>query len=184
MTYITTRQRRLQRRRQQHSPTLAHVAKSSQASSCSLCSRPCSRSRSSSGSQVVARFSTTVMARGRQANACSDHCTQYVKGCDEQTSSTHAFTVAVTAFGHGKFVNRIPCDDGWGCAECSGYECDRCDKQIYLDCDVTPDQCGSDDESSRTTRHVCEDCLTDAEAAKYYGFEAENAGACLRSFVV
>ena len=43
------------------------------------------------------------------------------------------------------------------------------DKQIYLDCDVTPDQCGSDDEEfSDGTRHVCEDCLTDAEAAKYY----------------
>lgn len=37
----------------------------------------------------------------------------------------------------GKFVNRIPVDngewDGWGCAECSGFECDECEKQIYLD---------------------------------------------------
>lgn len=73
-----------------------------------------------------------------------------------------------TAFGHGKFVNRIPCDDGWGCAECSGYECDRCDTQIYLDCDVTPEQCGSDDEEfSDGTRHVCEDCLTPDEAKAY-----------------
>lgn len=40
----------------------------------------------------------------------------------------------------GKFVNRIPVDtgdiDGWGCAECSGFECDECEKQIYLDTEV------------------------------------------------
>jgi hypothetical protein len=42
-----------------------------------------------------------------------------------------------TAFGFGKFVNRLPVDDGWGCAECSGFECDGCEKQIYLDSDVT-----------------------------------------------
>lgn len=33
----------------------------------------------------------------------------------------------------GKFINRIPVDDGWGCAECSGFMCDECDTQIYLD---------------------------------------------------
>ena len=42
-----------------------------------------------------------------------------------------------TAFGSGKFVNRIGYDDGWACAECSGYECDKCDKVIYLDTDVS-----------------------------------------------
>jgi hypothetical protein len=41
-----------------------------------------------------------------------------------------------TAFGSGKFVNRLSVNDGWGCAECSGFECDGCGKQIYLDCDV------------------------------------------------
>ncbi len=41
-----------------------------------------------------------------------------------------------TAFGSGLFVNRIPVDDGWGCAECSGFECDECGKQIYLDTEV------------------------------------------------
>lgn len=40
-----------------------------------------------------------------------------------------------TAFGSGRFVNRIGVDDGWGCAECSGFECDACDQQIVLDCD-------------------------------------------------
>ena len=42
-----------------------------------------------------------------------------------------------TAFGFGKFVNRLGWDDGWACAECAGYECDICDKQIYLDADIT-----------------------------------------------
>ena len=43
----------------------------------------------------------------------------------------------------GKFINRIPVDtgevDGWGCAECSGFECDQCGKQIYLDTEVRVD---------------------------------------------
>lgn len=39
----------------------------------------------------------------------------------------------------GKFINRIPVDDGWGCAECSGFECDECEKQIYLDHEVRVD---------------------------------------------
>jgi hypothetical protein len=47
-----------------------------------------------------------------------------------------------TAFGSGRFVNRLPVDDGWGCAECSGFACDKCDKQIYLDEDV-PDSEGN-----------------------------------------
>jgi hypothetical protein len=38
-----------------------------------------------------------------------------------------------TAFGFGRFVNRLPVDDGWGCAECSGFACDSCGEQIYLD---------------------------------------------------
>ena len=36
----------------------------------------------------------------------------------------------------GKFINRIPVDDGWGCPECSGFECDECGDQIYLDHEV------------------------------------------------
>jgi hypothetical protein len=62
-----------------------------------------------------------------------------------------------TSFGSGRFVNRLgigttsdcvdwlPADiqaerldvDGWGCAECSGFECDKCGEQIYLDEDVS-----------------------------------------------
>lgn len=43
-----------------------------------------------------------------------------------------------TAFGAGDglFVNRIPSDEGWACAECAGFECDECGEQIYLDCEV------------------------------------------------
>jgi len=41
-----------------------------------------------------------------------------------------------TAFGSGRFVNRLPVETGWGCAECSGFNCDECDTQIYLDCEV------------------------------------------------
>lgn len=39
----------------------------------------------------------------------------------------------------GKFVNRLPIDDNWGCAECSGFECDECGEQIYLDTEVRVD---------------------------------------------
>tara|TARA_B110000459_G_scaffold13591_1_gene13336 strand:- start:322 stop:612 length:291 start_codon:yes stop_codon:yes gene_type:complete len=38
-----------------------------------------------------------------------------------------------TAWGSGNFVNRLGWDEGWACAKCAGYECDACDKDIYLD---------------------------------------------------
>ena len=38
-----------------------------------------------------------------------------------------------TAFGFGKFVNRIGYDDGWACAECMAYECDVCDKPVDME---------------------------------------------------
>jgi hypothetical protein len=41
-----------------------------------------------------------------------------------------------TAFGYGHFVNRLSVDEGYACAECAGFSCDYCDKQIYLDNDV------------------------------------------------
>ena len=41
-----------------------------------------------------------------------------------------------TAFGSGKFVNRVSSDDGWRCGACSGFECDHCGDQIYVDCEV------------------------------------------------
>ena len=59
-----------------------------------------------------------------------------------------------TAFGSGRFVNRLPCDrdvydgdkyignrDGWLCSDCNWFECDRCDEKIYNDEDCTPYDC-------------------------------------------
>ena len=63
-----------------------------------------------------------------------------------------------TAFGSGRFVNRIPADadyeaqddkgniifaegeyrDGYSCAECMARPCDRCDELIPLDEDICP----------------------------------------------
>ena len=41
-----------------------------------------------------------------------------------------------TRFGSGRFVNRIPVDDGYACADCSGMTCDYCEEQIPADEDV------------------------------------------------
>ena len=38
-----------------------------------------------------------------------------------------------TAFGSGKFVNRLGWDDGWSCATCASFDCDICDEKITLD---------------------------------------------------
>jgi hypothetical protein len=62
-----------------------------------------------------------------------------------------------TAFGSGNFVNRIGHDDGWACAMCAGYECDRCDKQIYLDEDY-----GINEEG-----HYHWECLTQEERKEH-----------------
>jgi hypothetical protein len=41
-----------------------------------------------------------------------------------------------TSFGSGRFVNRVPSDNGYICAECMGRECDFCDQPIALDEDI------------------------------------------------
>ena len=45
-----------------------------------------------------------------------------------------------TSFGSGRFVNRVPADNGkeigYACPECLTMDCDRCDKQIPLDEDI------------------------------------------------
>ena len=45
-----------------------------------------------------------------------------------------------TSFGSGRFVNRMPADNGMRegvmCAECAAIECDVCDDKIALDEDV------------------------------------------------
>lgn len=69
-----------------------------------------------------------------------------------------------TSFGSGKYVNRVPAEDGYACAECMTLECCRCGKPIDLDEDVTPYDvtggCEFDDGAFR----VHEDCLTDKES--------------------
>jgi hypothetical protein len=85
-----------------------------------------------------------------------------------------------TAFGTGRFVNRIPADrdvedeegnylgvrDGWLCPECNFWECDRCGEPIYCDEDITArDVYGDDTERdfSDGAYRVHEECLTKKE---------------------
>tara|TARA_R110000803_G_scaffold46664_2_gene97883 strand:+ start:7980 stop:8297 length:318 start_codon:yes stop_codon:yes gene_type:complete len=46
-----------------------------------------------------------------------------------------------TSFGTGLYVNRIPSgtetEEGWLCPTCQMHECDRCEKNIEVDCDIT-----------------------------------------------
>ena len=84
-----------------------------------------------------------------------------------------------TSLGSGLFVNRIPGDtpvcnkkgeqigmrSGYYCPKCGGYNCDRCDEPIWVDCDYMADCCyGEDvDEFPDGAVHICEDCLTPKE---------------------
>tara|TARA_R110000765_G_scaffold117679_4_gene211582 strand:+ start:1994 stop:2479 length:486 start_codon:yes stop_codon:yes gene_type:complete len=53
------------------------------------------------------------------------------RGCLQPTNPNHH------AYERGHFVNRIPTDDDWYlCGHCGGFECDECDKNIYIDCEV------------------------------------------------
>jgi len=94
-----------------------------------------------------------------------------------------------TAFGSGRFVNRIPADadyeaqddkgniifaegeyrDGYACAECMALPCDRCDKMIALDEDITAqDVLGFEQDSfSDGAYRVHYKCLTTEEKIKY-----------------
>lgn len=68
-----------------------------------------------------------------------------------------------TAAGSNRFDDRLPTDDGYACGYCAGYSCDRCERQIYLNADVTADECGGGDEFADGAVHVCEQCLTTTE---------------------
>ena len=89
-----------------------------------------------------------------------------------------------TSFGSGRFVNRIPADsywealdkdgkfivkegeyrDGYACAECMMFECDRCDEMIPMDEVVTPYVCGDEEgEFTDGAYRVHYDCLTEIE---------------------
>ena len=67
-----------------------------------------------------------------------------------------------TAFGSGRFVNRIGHGDGWACAACMSLECDRCNLTISLDEDIVPEDCGLLEFSDGADR-VCSECLTENE---------------------
>ena len=98
-----------------------------------------------------------------------------------------------TSAGSGRWANRIPADcdtestakdgtvifadgdhrDGWACAECMAWECDRCDQKIGCDEDISAsDVFGEEkDEFDDGSWKVCEDCLTDSERAKWEAAE-------------
>ena len=95
--------------------------------------------------------------------------TDVIEGLLEGTLDQCVHCGHSTAFGSGRYVNRIPVDDGWGCAACSGFECDRCAKQIYLDADVTADQCDGGDEFTDGAVHVHEECLSYIEGRHFRG---------------
>ena len=67
-----------------------------------------------------------------------------------------------TSFGSGRFVNRIPSEDGYACAKCMELDCDRCDKPIPLDEDITANQCGMEAFDDQAWR-VHDECLTSTE---------------------
>ena len=59
------------------------------------------------------------------------------------------------AWGSGKFVNRIPADDGWMCADCQAIECDNCgEPTTEWDHPVYPDH-----------EIWCQDCIDKVRAA-------------------
>ena len=76
-----------------------------------------------------------------------------------------------TSFGSGRFVNRIPAGtddyDGYACPECMETECDRCDKMIGIDEDVTVDVVHKkgtvEVDTLYRTERVHWDCLTAKE---------------------
>ncbi len=64
-----------------------------------------------------------------------------------------------TAFGSGKFVNRVSTDNGWSCSECLCFDCDRCRQLIAFNEDISPYDCGVDVFHDQAER-VCYECLT------------------------
>ena len=96
-----------------------------------------------------------------------NHCVEC--GCD-------------TSFGSGNFVNRIPADDGekegYLCASCMGTECDRCDKTIAMDEDITPYDVYVDNDTgefSDGAYRVHEECLTPEEHKLWEGDTDEHS---------
>jgi DNA-directed RNA polymerase subunit RPC12/RpoP len=63
-----------------------------------------------------------------------------------------------TAFGSGRFVNRIPADEGWLCPDCLAEVCETCGDDVleytgkngFIQCDPCADDWGQ--RESRPTR--------------------------------
>jgi hypothetical protein len=68
-----------------------------------------------------------------------------------------------TERGSGKFVDRIPADDGWACAECAGYECDECHQGIYIDTETRVD---NEENGVWHYGNYHEDCYDEAKHGK------------------
>ena len=67
-----------------------------------------------------------------------------------------------TAFGSGRFVNRVGADDGWSCSECLCFQCDRCRERIAFNEDICPEQCGLEEFLDGSDR-ICEECMNPTE---------------------
>jgi hypothetical protein len=64
-----------------------------------------------------------------------------------------------TAFGSGRFVNRVGANDGWSCSECLRVDCDRCGQLIGFGEDLNPYDCGLEQFSDGSDR-ICRECMT------------------------
>ena len=101
-----------------------------------------------------------------------------------------------TSFGSGKFANRVGADcdsestakdgtvifaegehrDGYACADCMSWECDRCDEMIPMDEDISAYDIYGEEKSLLDDQSwkVCESCLTSSER-KIYEQNLESA---------
>ena len=89
-------------------------------------------------------------------------------GCPKMGLDACIYCGESTAFGSGRFVNRVGAidsfgDDGWSCAECLCFDCDRCGLKIGFGEDIDPYDCGLEEFSDGADK-ICDECLTPAEA--------------------
>jgi hypothetical protein len=67
-----------------------------------------------------------------------------------------------TSFGSGRFVNRIPADDQYMCAECQMIDCNRCNNKV-LDYEVTLDG-----------QWICEECIPHLNPEDFARYQDEK----------
>ena len=92
----------------------------------------------------------------------------------EQKTDPCIYCKRSTAFGAGDglFVNRLPVDDDWACAECAGFECDECEKQIYLDCEIRVEF--TDEEGQYHYGNYHEECYNSEKHGVSEDYEADE----------